>query len=209
MAIAKKATKTTPTPHWHWITLDWGCQHEPDLTWFNRHHVTAKKHPVVANQLLQRSLAPEVTWGCQELSLQLACKHLASELEYLARVVIARNRAANAIGLGTPTLLGMIWWQHTHHHLSMYLDDQLLNHQPWLVQRHVWEHLRFRVVQAELVRYGKRDWSAQETWFAIHKRRGMVKDPMHHTPYYYFITAICSTKGAHVNFTNLVSCCEF
>ena len=74
------------------------------------------------------------------------------ELECLARAVITRSWAADTTGLGTPTPLGMIQWRCTHHHSSLCLDDQLLNCQLWLVQRHVWEQQRFRVVQAELVR---------------------------------------------------------
>jgi len=131
MAIAKKATKTTPTPHWHQITLNWGLQCKMDPMWLKQHHVTVKKHPAAANQLPQWSLASEVTRGHQELSLWLVREHL-------ARAVIAHSQAADATGLGTPTPLGMIQQRHTHCHLSLYLNEQLLKHQLRLVQHRIW-----------------------------------------------------------------------
>jgi len=85
------------------------------------------------------------------------CKCLAPELEHLARAVDARSQAADTIGLGTPTPLGMIQQRHTHRLLSLCLDNQLLKHQLWLGQCHVWEQLRFRVVRAELIRWVQAD----------------------------------------------------
>jgi hypothetical protein len=114
--------------------------------WLKQCHVTVKKHPVAANQLPQQSLAPEVTRGCQEQSLQLVRECLAPELECLAQAVVAQSRAADTTGLGTPTPLGMIRWRHTHHHTSLCLDDLLLNRQLQLIQCHVREQQRFRVV---------------------------------------------------------------